>query len=543
LSATIPHESGAARDHETVSTGQATTTPEVAAPVARPLGAPRRGAWSPAEVFVVAGLTMFVVIAAGWTLGRASLSGDEAATWAISGHGLGDVVHVLRGSGGDRAAGLYYLAVYGWARIFGTGVVALRGLSVVAAGIAIAPFHAVARRLGRTTAFAADTLLATSPFFLTYAREARAYSMALTLVVLASWTFVRAVEFDRKRDWVVYVAVAVLALYTQWFAVLVLLAQFSSRLAARRADRWSRRAMISGACLAVGTVPIAFLVLSGATGGVGWIAPLSVAQIRSVLATFAGSSSWVAHTVVLAVLALGVVAAVRALRRERATASIPIAALAAAWFMLPLLAVVAISAVKPLLVSRYLIVALPGFALLLGLGLMLLSRGRTVFIVVGVAMLIALGSSAYDQVWAARHVDEDWRGVVETIERRAGPDDAIIVFPGTVAYAFGYYARAEPSLARRSGPAWPPTSWTTPFGRDAAPASAVLTAVGALHGPVVWLVVRHPGGPTVRASVSDPRSLNALRRALGRRFPYQRPVQPFVGHTVSLVRYSMTADR
>ncbi len=485
---------------------------------------------------------MFVVAAA-WALGRASLSGDEAATWAISGHGWSDVVHVLRGSGGDRAAGLYYVVVYAWTRIFGTGVVALRSLSVVAAGTAIAPFHAIVRRLGRPTAFAADTLLATSPFFLAHAREARAYSVALTLVVLASWSFLRAVELDRRRDWTVYVTVAVLALYTQWFAALVLLAQFSSRLAADRNARWSRRATISGGCLAVGAVPIVVLVVSGDTGGVGWIAPLSGAQIRAVLATFAGSSSWLAQAGVLAVVAVGLSAAVRVIRRERRTARGATAALALAWLVLPLAAVVAVSAVKPLLVSRYLIVALPGFAVLLGLGLTRVSRGRVMVVAIGVAALIAVGSSAYDQVWAARHADENWRGIVETVDRRAGPSDGIIVFPGTAAYGFGYYARGAPSLARRSGPTWPPTRWTTPFGRGAVSAPAAPRAVAALRGPVVWLVVRQPGGPTVRASVSDPNALNALRRALSRRFPYRHLVRPFVGHTVSLVRYSMIPDR
>jgi mannosyltransferase len=526
-----------------VSAGQVTTTPKVTAFDARRRGARGQRVWPPVEVFVVAGLTMFVVVAAGWNLGRASLSGDEAATWAISGHGLGDVVHVLRGSGGDRAAGLYYVAIYAWARIFGTGVVALRSLSVVAAGIAIAPFHAIVRRLGRPTAFAADTLLATSPFFLAHAREARAYSMALTLVVLASWAFLRAVERDRRRDWIVYVTVAVLALYTQWFAALVLLAQFSSRLAVDRRARWSRRATISGGCLAVGAVPIVVLVLSGDTGGVGWIAPLSGAQIRAVLATFAGSSSWLAQAAVLAVVAVGLAAAVRVIRRERSTARGSTAALALAWLVLPFAAVVAVSAVKPLLVSRYLIVALPGFAVLLGLGLTRVSRGRVMLVAIGVAALIALGSSAYDQVWAARHADEDWRGIVETVDRHAGANDGIIVFPGTAAYGFGYYARGAPSLARRSGPTWPTTSWNTPFGKDAASAPAALSAVAALRGRVVWLVVRQPGGPTVRASVSDPKALNALRGALSRRFPYRRPVRPFVGHTVSLVRYSMTPDR
>ena len=81
-----------------------------------------------------------------------------------------------------------------WMRVFGTSEVAMRSLSLVAAAATMVPFHAVARRLlDRPAAWAAGAVLATSPFLLAYARDARTYALAVLLVVLAAWTFLRAV--------------------------------------------------------------------------------------------------------------------------------------------------------------------------------------------------------------------------------------------------------------------------------------------------------------------------------------------------------------
>ena len=90
---------------------------------------------------------MAVAALASWHLGRPTFWNDEAATWAISGHGFGDLLHVLSTSGGDRGAALYYVVAFGWMRLFGTTEIALRSLSVLAATLAILPFHAVARRV------------------------------------------------------------------------------------------------------------------------------------------------------------------------------------------------------------------------------------------------------------------------------------------------------------------------------------------------------------------------------------------------------------
>ncbi|HEV2310926.1 MAG TPA: glycosyltransferase family 39 protein [Acidimicrobiia bacterium] len=494
-------------------------------------------AWTRGEVVALVGLVLGFAIAAAWTLGRQSLTGDEAATWAISGHSASDLVHVLASSGGDRAAGLYYVALYGWVRVLGTGAVALRSLSVLAGVATLSVFYVLARRLGRGVAFVAGLVLAASPFYLLYARQARAYSLAVLLVVLTAWALVRALETDDAARWTVFVVVATLALYTQWFTALVIVAFYGAALATSR-SALSRRAVAATAALLVLASPIAVLVATGDTGGVGWIAPLSVAQLRDLAVSLTGTHSRLAWVVFFGVAAVGLIVGVGRSRSRASAGSSTVAAIAAAWFVVPTGLLVVVSIGKPLLVSRYLLVTLPGLALLVGLGVAAVARHRVALMVVGVALLSALGGSAYGPLWAARHMDEDWSGIVQTVAAHAAPGQAVLVYPANAVYAFGYYARAAAPLDRRRGPTWPPVAWEAAYGRDVPRATSVLRTAATVRATTVWLVIRDPVGPTISATTSNPVTLRALEQILGRRFPHRDVVTRFAHRTASVVRYT-----
>jgi Dolichyl-phosphate-mannose-protein mannosyltransferase len=493
-------------------------------------------AWSRAELLALVVLVVGFAVAASWTLGRQSLTGDEASTWAISGHSLGDLLHVLGSSGGDRAAGLYYVALYAWVHVFGTSAVALRALSVLAAVATLPTFYLVARRLGRGVALVAAVVLAASPFFLLYARQARAYSLAVLLVVLTAWALLRALETDEPRQWAAFVVVAALALYTQWFAALVVMAFYCAALVTSRA-RLSRRAIVATAALLLVASPIAILVAAGDTGGVGWIAPLSTAQLRDLAISLTSTHRHLGWLVLFGVAAIGFVVAIRRSRQPCAEVS-TVAAMAATWFVVPTGLLIVVSVAKPLLVSRYLLVTLPGLALLLALGLAALVRRRVALMVAGVGLLSALGWSAYGPLWAARHVDEDWSGIVQTVAQHAVPGQAILVYPSNASYAFDFYARRAATLDRRRGPTWPPVSWDTAYGRDVPSVDGVLRAAARAPATTVWLVLRKPTGPTISAATSNPATLRALEQVLARRFTHRDVVRRFAHRTASVVRYS-----
>jgi Dolichyl-phosphate-mannose-protein mannosyltransferase len=495
--------------------------------------AERTPLWSGAEVLWVGALTLVVAVAGAWQLSRSGLSNDEAATWAISSHGFGDLVHVLSTSGGDRGATLYYAVAFGWMHVFGTSEVAMRLLSVVAAAATMAPFHAVARRVvDRPAAWASGAILATSSFFLAYARDARTYALAVLLVVLVAWSFLRAVQSGAARDWWIFTGLAIAAVYTHWFSSLVVLALFVALFWTKPAAERARRALVSGVVVSCALAPIVLLVLAGADSGVGWIAPLNADELRALASTLTGSTNSILQLVFLVVLGTGFVAA----WRDRRTSETP--PILITWFALPVGLTVLIALVKPLLVARYLIIALPGFVLLLGLGLSRMTRGRSVQLCSSVLVLVLIGAHGYRGVWTTTKGDEDWRSIVATVGQHAARDDAIVVFPATAVSAFSYYARDDAGLRGRAGPTWPPVRWDTPFNRTTRD-SAVLQAADLTRHPAVWLVVRVPHGGTVDKTVQDSPVLSRLRKHLERRFADAALIPPWSERdTVFVVRYS-----
>lgn len=485
--------------------------------------------WSAAERYWVVALVAAVAIPGAWHLSRLSFWNDEAATWAISGHSFGDLLHVLRTSGGDRGAALYYAVAFVWTRAFGASELALRSLSLVAASVTMVPFHACARRLvAAPAAWAAGAILATSPFLLTYARDARTYALAVLCVVVAVWAFLRAVESVSARDWWIFTGLAVVAVYVHWFSALVVLALFVAlaRMPPDRALR--RRAVTSAIALGALLLPIAGFVLAGADNGVDWIAPLNADELRAVASQFTGTASSWLQVVLGVLLVVGLVASWNGRRESNVS---PVVLM---WFVLPIGLTIALSTVKPLLVPRYLIVALPAYALLIGLGVSSIARSRVALIA---AITLALVVLCYGNVWRTS-TGEDWRAIVKTIGERAHPDDAIVVFPATAVSAFSYYARHDSALRNRSGPTWPTTRWASPFTRSIANTD-VVHSDRITRARVVWLVVRAPHGNTVTARVRQSPVLATLRRQLGEHFARVAVVSPWsASDTVFVVRYS-----
>src|SRR3954447_9953891 len=142
-------------------------------------------------------------------LGRAPFWRDEAFTASIidrpvSGM-LRDIAHR------DVNMALYFVLARLW-RVFGSSDAWLRTLSVVFAALAVVVVGAtVGRVLERRAAVIAAVLLATNPFFIAYAREARAYSLVL-LLASSSWYLMLRGWWNGSTRWRVAYLVCIAAL-------------------------------------------------------------------------------------------------------------------------------------------------------------------------------------------------------------------------------------------------------------------------------------------------------------------------------------------
>ncbi len=182
---------------------------------------------------------------------------------------------ILRRSAEDHAVHppLYFLALKGWAALFGDGEAALRSLAAIAGVAAVAGTATALRELrslderpgdGRPTArdpapALAAALLALSPLQVHLARQVRGYSLAAALLAWAALALARALRGAGPRSWVAAAALALAAAYVHHVAALsaaALAAFAAAALAARRREspRAARGAAAALAILVLGYV-------------------------------------------------------------------------------------------------------------------------------------------------------------------------------------------------------------------------------------------------------------------------------------------------
>ncbi len=262
----------------------------------------------------------------------------------------------------------YYIVLNLWSDVMGTVPGVLRGWSLLMGVMALALVYRLATDLHSPTAglFAAGAL-ATSAFFVTYTHEARAYAQMAALTALTLWAYWRLTYTVRRRPvpyFVLLFAGTAGLLYTHYMAVMVLAALGLWHLFfAPKTRRWWWITLI--------------VVLAGLTF-VPWV-------LRAFEALSQVDSDSTRDFFALPPLEI----AARMLNRFSNGSALLVLALA--WFALPRarlllwvtgvalsLALIANAAVGFLTDVHYLIALFPPLAVIAGIGLARLPRGRAV---------------------------------------------------------------------------------------------------------------------------------------------------------------------
>jgi mannosyltransferase len=405
---------------------------------------PRRPRW-----VVPAGLTALSLVLGLVTLGRQSLWDDEAFSAAAARLSWGELWAL------SSTRDPHMLAYHGflklWAALGGTSEWWLRLPSVLAGAAAVAVlWAAVVRLAGRRVAGIAAGLLAVSTSLVQYQQEARPYAFAVLGVCVAVLLLVRAVQGGGQGRWLGYGAVAGLTTYTHPMAVVAAGGVAPAVLALSRVP-W--RGVLTGlAVAAVVAAPQAALMLTTPTPSIwSWVPATDAYHLAGAAYLMSGHSGPIGLVVVAVLVAVFIVLV---LRRRPDLADL----LALLWAGALPVAVVAGSLLRPLLVSRYLLPALPG--VLLCCALMLVRFGRPVLTSAVVAVLV--GTSLWSSCgWYTGNDKDDWRTAVATVAAQARPGDGIILTRDH-REPFGYYQRqtANPDALEPVSPARP---WHSPI--------------------------------------------------------------------------------
>ncbi|WP_168714126.1 glycosyltransferase family 39 protein [Streptomyces sp. A1136] len=326
--------------------------------------------------------------------GGGSMWRDESVTVEVAHRPLAGLLDLLWHV--DAVHGLYYLLMHGVYGLWDGGLWALRLPSVAATALAAAGVAAVADRLaGPRAALIAGSAYALLPPVQMYAQEGRSYALVACAVVWATYLML-------AERWVAYAVVLLLGCWLHEFAVLALPAHGC---AARRSRGWRSSAVAVVAAL----LPLAVVSARQARQQLGWL----------------GRPSW-QDWAAYGVLAVAVVLLARGVREERRAlrVAVPLA-------LLPPGLLMTLSLVHPWYVDRYVLYALVGFALLIGLRLARVEgvRARAVWPWVLAGALLA--PWGWWSLWlrTPESRKDDALAVAAAVRERARPGDGVVFLP------------------------------------------------------------------------------------------------------------------
>ncbi|MGI8420582.1 MAG: glycosyltransferase family 39 protein [Candidatus Levyibacteriota bacterium] len=158
------------------------------------------------------------------TLAFQSIRLDEAQSIWVSTKSISQVLHL---DAQDVLVPLYEVLLHFWLQIFGNTILAARSLSFLFFVITLPVLYQLAKEMSnKRVAMVTITLFSLSPFIMWYSSEARMYSLFAFVTTWNHLFFVRFIRSGGRASKFGYCTTAILGLYTHYFFIFLLATQF-----------------------------------------------------------------------------------------------------------------------------------------------------------------------------------------------------------------------------------------------------------------------------------------------------------------------------
>ena len=337
----------------------------------------------------------------------------------------------------DQYHFLYDGLMAAWAAVAGTSEWALRAPSVLGATIAAGLIVVLGRRLfDRWVALASGLLFAASPFVVKWSQQARSYTLLLALSLVATLALMRALDRGTRSSWAVY-GVLYSAVVVGHAVAGILLAPAHLVLIAQRRENvrphghWLRSSSAPSPCRGPRPSRCARPVRVPAWLGSSHRRRRWSCTRSAMFRARRGSASPWRRSVSFSCGGPG---------------RLHLAVWLGAWALAPFALALLITAVTPVFLDRYLIVAAPAFALLAGFAIV----GRDGDS--GRCSRLRPSSSRRSRSFSGTPTDdgnwrgEDWRSAVAALRSESGATDVVVV-PWWAHLGAEYYGASTTSAA------------------------------------------------------------------------------------------------
>lgn len=392
------------------------------------------------QTLLVVGITLLASLFSFLNLGQKNIWIDEGISIAIAKMSWGDFWALL--SGVEINMWFYFLLLKVWI-LFGDTEFAVRSLSALFAIASIPVLYAFTKRLFGDRA-ALITILYTSvnAYLIEYAQEARGYALVFFLVILSSYLFVRLTEDPPDKKMMSgYVIFTVLAVYTHIFAGLILLVQTSSILFLPADKTRTRRVLFANLLIAVLLCPLAYFVLTIGGGQISWIPEPSISQFKELIMDLSGDAGRVRYIpMILLIPCLVTLAhAFTTFFKTGRSYGTWRYVFVISWLIVPISLSFAISFIKPMFLSRYLIVSLPGLMLLAGIGTSLI-EDKYCLVILSLLIIVLSIRSTVTQYYP-KEKEENNKEATFYVVSHAQKGDGILFYRDGAMISFEYYMK------------------------------------------------------------------------------------------------------
>jgi mannosyltransferase len=388
------------------------------------------------------GLIVFVIILSLAVFSHQSLRLDEAQSLWQTSHTPTKILNILAQ---DVHVPLYHMILHFWQLFLGNTVLTGRILSLLFFVISLPAMYFLGRRMfGPTVAIFATALLAVSPFMNWYGNEIRMYSLLTLLTILSQFFFIGIYRKQDGDSWVGYFLVALFGIFAHYFFWFVLLVQaiFYFLYSDLFPKGSLKRFIIVAVVLALAFSPWIYYVK--VLGTVSNQAPvLAIPNTVNIFNTFSqfifGFQNDHLNTVLVSLWPLTVLLGFLALRENKRVSPETIYMILS--ILIPVTAAFIVSVtLRPLFVSRYLILTIPSMYILISWVFSTYPRPlrRALRAILIFAMLASL---AVEVVSPSAPVKENYRQAVEYLQQNASEQDVIILSAPFTVYPVEYYYR------------------------------------------------------------------------------------------------------